>query len=241
MFCEKCGAQLKNNGAFCPNCGNRVQETRQETEVVLNRQGLLNKITNARQRNRMLVGMAVILLGLGVVSFIFFRLGVHYVLHNAPGITEQGVEISIVDDAMADINPPADVTDPGESVLSGTTGAAFDYAAEMKINREQIRSKNKEALLEIINNAAVEDGLKQDAVDKMVAMTDIAEREAAAEMLLEAKGFTDAVISIMDDSCDVIINMGEITDAKRAQVEDIVMRKTNIPADRIVITPIAAE
>ena len=30
--------------------------------------------------------------------------------------------------------------------------------------------------------------------------------------------------------------MGEVTDSKRAQVEDIVKRKTNIAADKIVIT-----
>ena len=57
-------------------------------------------------------------------------------------------------------------------------------------------------------------------------------------MLLEAKGFTDVVVSITDESCDVVLNMGEVTDAKRAQVEDIVKRKTNVAADKIVITPI---
>ena len=75
-------------------------------------------------------------------------------------------------------------------------------------------------------------------MNKMVAMTDIAEREAVAEMLLEAKGFSDVVVSITDDNCDVVLNMGEVTDTKRAQVEDIVKRKTNISADKIVITPI---
>lgn len=130
------------------------------------------------------------------------------------------------------------VENPGEAVLTSTTVANLDYAAEMKLNREQIRSKNKETLLEIVNNAAVEESLKQDAINKMIAMTDIAEREAAAEMLLEAKGFTDVVVSITDDNCDVVLNMGEVTDAKRAQVEDIVKRKTNISAEKIVITPI---
>lgn len=130
------------------------------------------------------------------------------------------------------------VENPGEAVLTSTTVANLDYAAEMKLNREQIRSKNKEALLEIINNTAIEESLKQDAVNKMIAMTDIAEREAAAEMLLEAKGFTDVVVSITDDNCDVVLNMGEVTDAKRAQVEDIVKRKTNVSADQIIITPI---
>lgn len=131
-----------------------------------------------------------------------------------------------------------DVENPGEAVLTSTSVANLDYAAEMKLNREQIRSKNKEALLEIVNNTSIDDALKQDAVNKMIAMTDIAEREAAAEMLLEAKGFTDVVVSITDDNCDVVLNMGEVTDAKRAQIEDIVKRKTNIAADKIVITPI---
>lgn len=148
--------------------------------------------------------------------------------------TDEGVgeELALVDSTeLADENP-------GEAVLTSTTVANLDYAAEMKLNREQIRSKNKEALLEIVNNETMEESLKQDAVNKMIAMTDIAEREAAAEMLLEAKGFTDVVVSIMDDNCDVVLNMGEVTDAKRAQVEDIVKRKTNIAADKIVITPI---
>ncbi len=139
---------------------------------------------------------------------------------------------------VADADGALDVDNPGEAVLTSTTIANLDYAAEMKLNREQIRSKNKEALLEIVNNASIAENLKQDAVNKMIAMTDIAEREAAAEMLLEAKGFTDVVVSITDDNCDVVLNMGEVTDAKRAQVEDIVKRKTNVSAENIIITPI---
>ncbi len=135
----------------------------------------------------------------------------------------------------------ADAENPGEAVLTSTTISNMDYAAEMKLNREQIRSKNKESLLEIVNNTAISEDLKQDAINKMIAMTDIAEREAAAEMLLEAKGFSDVVVSITEDSCDVVLNMGEVTDAKRAQVEDIVKRKTNVSAEKIVITPIAVE
>lgn len=155
-----------------------------------------------------------------------------------------GAEVASADGTditSADETGAADVDNPGEAVLTSSTVANLDYAAEMKLNREQIRSKNKESLLEIVNNASIADNLKQDAVNKMIAMTDIAEREAAAEMLLEAKGFTDVVVSIAEDNCDVVLNMGEVTDAKRAQVEDIVKRKTNISADKIVITPIVVD
>lgn len=127
---------------------------------------------------------------------------------------------------------------PGEAVLTSSNVENLDFAAEVKLNREQIRSKNKETLLEVINNAAITEAQKQDAVNAMINLTDISEREAAAEMLLEAKGFTDVVVSISDSNVDVVLNMGEVTDAKRAQVEDIVKRKTNIAAENIVITPI---
>lgn len=138
-------------------------------------------------------------------------------------------------------NSPEEIMNPGETVFTSSMITNIDYASEMKLTREQIRSKNKETLLEIINNTTISDDIKQDAIDKMIAMTDIAERENAAEMLLEAKGFTDVVVSITDDSCDVVLNMGDVTDAKRAQVEDIVKRKTNIAGEKIVITPIVVK
>lgn len=127
---------------------------------------------------------------------------------------------------------------PGEAVLTSNTVENVNFAAEVKLNREQMRSQNKETLLEVINNTNISEEQKQQAIDAMVAMTDVAERENAAEMLLEAKGFTDVVVSITDDKADVVLNMGEVTDAKRAQIEDIVKRKTNVTPENIIITPI---
>ncbi len=147
---------------------------------------------------------------------------------------ESGTEVAVVDGTAN----AAEIENPGEAVLTSSTVTNIDYASEMKLSREQVRSKNKETLLEIVNNTSISNELKQDAINKMIAMTDISERENAAEMLLEAKGFTDVVVSITDDQCDVVLNMGEVTDAKRAQVEDIVKRKTNIAGENIIITPI---
>lgn len=127
---------------------------------------------------------------------------------------------------------------PGESVLTGNIINVTDYAAAMKLNRDQVRDANKAALMDIINNEKLSDEAKQDAINKTIELTEIAEMEVNTQMLLEAKGFTNVVVSISEKSCDVVLNMGEVTDAKRAQVEDIVKRKTGISADKIVITPI---
>ena len=128
---------------------------------------------------------------------------------------------------------------PGEAVL--TSGETSAVVAEAKVTREQVRAKNKESLLEIIDNERLSDEQKQNAVNQMVAMTDLAEKEAAAEILLEAKGFHDVVISLTADTADVVVNAADLSDANRAQIEDIVARKTGVAAQNIVITPVNSE
>ena len=70
----------------------------------------------------------------------------------------------------------------------------------------------------------------------MLALNAIAEKENAAETLLMAKGFADPVVSITDGKVDVVVNAPSITDPQRAQIEDIVKRKTEISAENIVIS-----
>ncbi len=128
---------------------------------------------------------------------------------------------------------------PGEAVL--TSGEASAVVAEAKVTREQVRAKNKETLLEIIDNESLSDEQKQDAVNQMVSMTDLAEKEAAAETLLASKGFSETVVSLTADSADVVVNASELSEANLAQIEDIVTRKTGIAAQNVVITPVYSE
>lgn len=123
---------------------------------------------------------------------------------------------------------------PGEAVLTG----ASNFAAQAKVSREQVRSANKETLLEIINNESLGEEQKQEAVDSMVNMTELAEQEEAAELLLEAQGYENVVVNLTGESADVIVPNEYMEDTARAQIEDIVKRKTSVPVENIVITPL---
>ena len=125
---------------------------------------------------------------------------------------------------------------PGEAVL--TNGDVTGVVAEAKVTREQVRAKNKETLLEIIDNTNLSDEQKQDAINQMIAMTELAEKEAAVETMLASKGFSDTVVSLTAETADVVVNSAELTDANRAQIEDIITRKAEIAPENIVITPI---
>ena len=128
---------------------------------------------------------------------------------------------------------------PGEAVL--TNGSVSSVVSQAKVSREQVRSKNKETIQNIIDNKNLSAEEKEKAVNQMVQMTETAEKESAAESLLAAKGFHNSVVSITDDQADVIVGASELSDANRAQIEDIVTRKTGVAAQNIVINPVNAD
>lgn len=147
-----------------------------------------------------------------------------------------------LDEGMAegvDGTAPADSDVPGEAVFTSTSGMSNLSGA--KLLKEQTRAKNKETLMEIINNANITESQKQEAVNNMIAITDMAEKETAAEILLESKGFSDVVVSISDTGVDVVVNAAELSEAQRAQIEDIITRKTGVAPETIIISTTVAE
>ena len=149
-------------------------------------------------------------------------------IYASTGITEEAVE------ETAEVSE----TEPGEAVFTSSDMSAVSFASEAKLSRDQTRAKNTESLLQIINSEVVSEAQKQSAIEQMLELTDVSERETGAETLLAAKGFEDVVVSISDMKVDVVINQSEISDVQRAQIEDVITRKTGIPPENIVITPI---
>ena len=124
----------------------------------------------------------------------------------------------------------------GETVLTDSKNVQVSKAASLKMDREQTRAAAKSTLMEVVNNSALTDVEKQAAVEELAVMTELAQKEAACELMLSSKGFDEAVVSIAADGADVILNATEVTDAQRAQGEDIINRKAGIAADHIVIS-----
>lgn len=130
--------------------------------------------------------------------------------------------------------------EPGAAIL--TNGSSLSsYMVQARLDREQTRSKNKETLLEVINNEAIDDSEKEKAVSTMVEITERCEMENNIETLLKAKGFSDIIVTISDEQADVIVSESDIDDAKRAQIEDVVKRKAGISTENITITPTNAQ
>ena len=129
---------------------------------------------------------------------------------------------------------------PGEAIFVNASGTV-DFIVEAKLAKEYARASAQESMQLILDNESLSSEEKQAAVEKMVELADISEREMAAENLIMAKGYSDVAVTMTDGYVDVIIVADELDNTERAQIEDIVKRKLQVEADKITINAIEVE
>lgn len=96
-----------------------------------------------------------------------------------------------VDEENADLEAGSDSVEeitgdvPGEAVFTSVAG--MDSLSGAKLLKEQTRAKSRETFLEIINNTNIAEEQKQEAIDGMIELTDVAERRRPQKSCLRQK------------------------------------------------------
>ncbi|HIY06729.1 MAG TPA: SpoIIIAH-like family protein [Candidatus Evtepia faecigallinarum] len=125
-------------------------------------------------------------------------------------------------------------TDGGETA---STGEGSTYFSTARLNRQQARDN----ALSLLQEAAEDEKADQAAVDEANAaiqtMADYTMTEAQIENLITAKGYTDCVAFLGEDSISVVVSAMEngMTDSDAARIGEIVMEQTGLSADQIKI------
>ena len=122
-------------------------------------------------------------------------------------------------------------TEEGADAESGT------YFSTARLNRQQARDN----ALSLLQEAAEDEKADQSSVDQANAaiqtMADYTMTEAQIENLITAKGYTDCVAFLGEDSISVVVSAMEngMTDADAARIGEIVMEQTGLKADQLKI------
>jgi|LSQX01.1.fsa_nt_gb stage III sporulation protein AH len=148
------------------------------------------------------------------------------------------------DDLLASANNVTDTGElevediPGEAVLASTTLDGSFFISK-KIEREQDRARSRADLKALIESTNISDASKQPIIERMIELTDIAEIENNTEVMLETKGFADAMVTMnADGDVNVVVNTPSLSDQQLAIVEDVVLNETNASINNITINPV---
>lgn len=200
------------------------------------------------KKNQMVIGaLAVLLAVAGYINFGGNKLDLggrgadKYATGSEAAFAENDFDVASGEVAIDDVESEehiqlnSDEESIGEAVLTSadTTSASM---VNIKLSREQTRSKSKEYYLEIMNSDGMDEAAVQSATDAYIKMTEDMELETEAETMLLAKGFSDVMVTINDSSVDVVVGKESLTEEEKAQIEDVVVRKTGCTIDMVTIS-----
>lgn len=129
---------------------------------------------------------------------------------------------------------PAASADP-----SAQTKPSDDYFSNARINRQQARDSALSLLEEAAANNDADQTMRNEANASIQVMADCTMAEAEIENLVTAKGYTDCVAFVGEDSASVVVALasGELTETDTAKIMEITMEQTGLEASQIKIIP----
>lgn len=117
----------------------------------------------------------------------------------------------------------------------GETDTGEAYFAQAKITRNQTRDSANEALMALIADDTIPQDQRAVLTEKAAALAASVEVEGKIENLIKAKGFTDCMVYYDTERVDVVVKTNGLLDNEVAQMKDIILKETALPAENISI------
>ncbi|GAA0861153.1 SpoIIIAH-like family protein [Paraclostridium tenue] len=107
------------------------------------------------------------------------------------------------------------------------------YAVDMKMNREKQRNELTEDLNEIINNPSTAEETRKQASNMKLQLVKDQEMELKIEDLLGAKGFSNSLVYISNDTVNVVVNEEKLNKQDATKIFDLVVNESNVKHENI--------
>lgn len=146
------------------------------------------------------------------------------------------------EDPVKDTEDPASGAEPeaedaGALTDEGAVYTGSDYFASARLTRQQARDNALSLLQEAAEQENADTAVANEASEGIQVLASYTLKEAQIENLVTAKGYTDCVAFMGDESVSVVVSTksGELTAEDVAKITDITMTETGLPADGIKI------
>ena len=129
----------------------------------------------------------------------------------------------------------------GDAQLVATTKSDTDkYFEQARLSRQKTRDEALDNLQKTLKTAKLSDEEKTRATTKLSRIIQNMTTETDIENLVKAKGFKDCVASIADDKISIAVRpvSKELTKADVSKIRDVVLSKTTISSQNIVVVEV---
>lgn len=129
---------------------------------------------------------------------------------------------------------PADAEGEDKTEDEGEDNTGGELS-KLRQERDSARSQSVAEWQKIASGTEASTDAKRDAEKKIATETENADKERKIETLVKAKGYDDCFAVVDENGVSVTVKGGEIDGSRVAQIKDIIISETNVPARNIKI------
>lgn len=129
----------------------------------------------------------------------------------------------------------------GDAQLVSTANSDSEkYFEQARLSRQKTRDEALDTLQKTLKNSKLTDAEKKDATAQISQIIQDMTSETDIENMVKAKGFSDCVATIGEGKISLAVqgSSGELTKQDVAKIRDIVLSKTTITSQNIVIVDV---
>ena len=129
------------------------------------------------------------------------------------------------------------VSPTGSPAPSSTAQPTTDYFSSARLNRQEARDSALTLLQDAAANEDADETVRTQLAEVIETMANSTVSEAQIENLVTAKGYTDCVAFLSEDSASVVVSAveGGLTEADVARIAEIVTDETGLPTSSIKV------
>lgn len=132
-------------------------------------------------------------------------------------------------------NPPVQAE---TAVSAAVENGQDDPVTRYRTEREQLRARHVAQLNDIIHGGHADDETVLLAQRQLLDLMRHTEQETTLEGILQSRGFRDALVTVSDDSANVLLRTDAVVQSEAAVILELVMRETGLSGGNVKIIPV---
>lgn len=135
-------------------------------------------------------------------------------------------------------NVTATVDEADSSLVTNLTKDQQNYFSNARLKREKTADEVKSIALEALSLSESDEDAKESALAQLANLEEQLMNQDTVENTLIAKGFSDCVCSINENTATVIVPENEMTDNSALIIKDAVAKVCDIPFESISVVTV---
>lgn len=128
---------------------------------------------------------------------------------------------------------------PKEARPAAQAAVPAETVDPYRLSRDQLRAQECAQLRELLGDPATDSAIRARAQERLMNLMQWAEIEADLEEILEKRGFAPVLVSVHQDSANVLVRTDSLTQADAALILELTARQTGLTGGAIKVIPLA--